>query len=885
MPASSAGGSSARFSSAAIGAVAGATAWVSLGVLALTDPAAMTRVGALPPWSWLAGLAVAGALGGWLWLWRVPSRAPLGVLAVLWLPWLPRPVPGVFLMWDGPIEGAVWGAALAGLAWVTAASRSWGPPAWPARRAMVVAGLGTALVYLGAWRIDRARVPAGDEPHYLVITQSLLNDGDLRIENNHQADQYLAYYDGALRPDFRRRGTDRQIYSIHAPGLSVVVLPAFAIAGYPGAVVTVLALAGLALALVWGAAWQLTGSESAAWFAWAAVTASAPLVLHGFTIYPDTAGTAAVMAGVLALVTLERGGGAWRDRGWLAVGAGLACLPWLHTRFVIVAAVLGAVLALRLWSAAARRALAALLIVPSISALAWFAFFWVIYGTPNPIAPYGAREGGLLEVPRGVAGLLLDQEFGLAAHAPILVTALAALVPLARRHRRLAIELAAIVVPYLFAVGTYPMWWGGYSAPARFLVVVLPVLGVPLAFAWAASGSALRTALVGLAGVSAAIAIATVVHDRGAFMYNNRDGHGLLLDWLSPTVDLTLGAPSVHRDGPGVAVLDGAVWLAALALAGALSALVSRAGHRIGALAWALAAPLAAMAAIPAVAAGRERPLLTASTSQTGLLGRWNPARLPLAVQLAPTRAVAVGDLPRRLSLVTSTRVPARRDAPLLQVPEVPAGDYDVFVNGDAPLSGTLVVRVGRQSYPMATWPLAGRPPGFGGLDLHLPLDTHSVTIDGDAEARGRVRDVSLKPRRLDPGAHPWALRSARYGAVVLYCLDDYTYLEPQAAWIRGERTGRMVVSVDPGGAPVLALRAGPVANVVTVTAGGWTQTVSLAADQAAQLPLPAEALAPAVLAITSATGFRPSEQPGSAVHDVRWLGVYLTWPEAAAPR
>ena len=29
-------------------------------------------------------------------------------------------------------------------------------------------------------------VPSGDEPHYLIITQSLLKDGDLRIENNHQ---------------------------------------------------------------------------------------------------------------------------------------------------------------------------------------------------------------------------------------------------------------------------------------------------------------------------------------------------------------------------------------------------------------------------------------------------------------------------------------------------------------------------------------------------------------------------------------------------------------------------------------------------------------------------------------------------------------------------
>ena len=43
-------------------------------------------------------------------------------------------------------------------------------------------------------------MPGGDEPHYLVITQSLLYDGDLKIENNHQRGDYRAYYGGDLPP-------------------------------------------------------------------------------------------------------------------------------------------------------------------------------------------------------------------------------------------------------------------------------------------------------------------------------------------------------------------------------------------------------------------------------------------------------------------------------------------------------------------------------------------------------------------------------------------------------------------------------------------------------------------------------------------------------------
>ena len=48
------------------------------------------------------------------------------------------------------------------------------------------------------------------------------------------------------------------------------------------------------------------------------------------------------MAGVLALVALDRlAAPALRGAGWAAVGAALALLPWLHTRFALVAGVLG----------------------------------------------------------------------------------------------------------------------------------------------------------------------------------------------------------------------------------------------------------------------------------------------------------------------------------------------------------------------------------------------------------------------------------------------------------------------------------------------------------------------------------------------------------------
>jgi hypothetical protein len=525
-----------------------------------------------------------------------------------------------------------------------------------------------------------------------------------------------------------------------------------------------------------------------------------------------------------------------------------------------------------------------LLVVPVASALAWFGYFWVIYGTPNPASPYGTRpEGGLAFMPAGLTGLLVDQQFGLIANAPILAAGVVALMGLLRHRPRLATELLVCAALYLATAASYPMWWGGYSAPARFAVVVVPFLVLPLADLWARGSTATRVVLVALTVVSAAISVALVSIDRGAFVYNGRDGYDLLLDWLSRSADLTLAAPSVHRDGALVAALDALTWGASAALVTATVALAARLGSAGAsrAAAW-LAAPLTVMLASTCVWATRDRAVVTPSTSQMSFLERWHRRPASVGLQIAPFRLVALDDVPRRLHLATSIRGPRRPAAePLLRIPELPAGEYDVFVEGAPRLSGTVVATLGRQDVPFETWRLDDRSEGFTGLVLRLPVDAHSVTLTGDDAAKASVRRMTLKPRLLlPPGDSSWALRAGRFGGVVVFALDDNAYLEPGALWVRGERTAAFVVAPDAGVLPVLRVRAGPVANEVVLAAGTWSQRVRLTPEASADVMLPAAARAPATLTVTSTTGFRPSLDGGG---DVRWLGTYLTWPDAAA--
>lgn len=869
------------------GLAVGATSWVSLGVVALVDPARMTRVGALPPASWLAALMLAGGAAGALLGARV-WKAPLVLLVLPWLPWLPWTAPPAFLLWDGPLEGAVWAVALVAAAWpLRQLMPAGGLAAWtqsPARAPWFAASLYAALA-LTAWGLARPRVPAGDEPHYLVITQSLLRDGDLRIENNHRAEHYLEYYDAVLKPDFMRRGTDRQIYSIHAPGVSAVVLPAFAVAGYPGAVVTVVAVGALGMAALWALVFQVTASVGAAWIGWAAVSTSAPVLLHAFTIYPDPVGGALAVVAVAVLAALDTPAAAIAGRRWLGAGAALALLPWLHTRFALIAGALGLAVVLRLWRDAARRGdLLRFLSVPMASALAWFGYFVAIYGTPNPAAPYGTRpEGGLSFIPSGVTGLLVDQQFGLFTTAPVLVAGVAGLVLLARERRRLTIEILAVIVPYLAVAASYPMWWGGYSAPARFLVALVPLLAVPAGMLWARGSTTARVVVGMLLALSAGLTAALVGVDRGVFILSGRDGYAPLIDWLSRSADLTLALPSVHRDGMGPALEDAALWLVSGVAIVAAARLVARRRPRSAAVVTVLAAPAVVMLAATLAWTGRDRAAATPNSSQMSWLARWIPAQAPTLVQLAPTRALTPEDAPRRLNLGTSLRGRRGAEEPLLRIPDVPAGEYDVFIEPRGAAAGAVTVRLGRQDVPMEQWGLDDRPAGYSGLVLRLPVSAHSVTVTGDAAAKASVARLTLRPRTLAPrGATARALRAARYGAVVVFALDDMAFVEPGALWVRGEQTAAFVVRADEGRVATLRLTAGPVPNEVRLTAGDWTRTLALAPGQVVDVELPAEALAPVTLTVASRTGFRPSEHGASG--DVRRLGVFLTWPDPTAP-
>src|SRR5262249_12261473 len=137
------------------------------------------RVGVLPVTTGSVGLVVMAGAAAAAATYAGAPCSPWALAILVVLPWLPLPLPPVLLTWARPLGQLIWIAiALAVLGRPAPSTRAIPPP----RRA---AGLAArAISALSAWQVSPPP-PGGDEPHYLIITQSLLKDHDLKIENNH----------------------------------------------------------------------------------------------------------------------------------------------------------------------------------------------------------------------------------------------------------------------------------------------------------------------------------------------------------------------------------------------------------------------------------------------------------------------------------------------------------------------------------------------------------------------------------------------------------------------------------------------------------------------------------------------------------------------------
>ena len=511
---------------------------------------------------------------------RLPSRirlllAPAACLLLAHVPAAIDALPALGVL-RGPL-----GVVLAALAGAVATLGGRGDLLGPLLRRRVpglvlfVAGF-VFLSAIGVHYTSRLRV-SGDEPHYLLMAQSLWRDGDLELRDNKARGEMEEYTPADVQPHWGAPRADGRPFPAHGVGLPTVLAPVYALGGRRACVFLLAAMAS-ALALVSRAlALRMGGDHGASQLAWLAALGP-PAAFYAFHVYTEMP-SALALGGALVLLL------GFPSRVWAAVAAAAlaSTLPWLHVKLLPASAALGLVALVRLRG----RVRLAFFATAAVAALGYVAFFQSVYGHPTPLATYGGTfpqgmEGAPL---RATAGLLLDRSYGLLLHAPVFLLALAA-VPLAlRRPPRETWPFALVLAAALGPVLGWRMWWGGQCPPGRFLVPIVPLLAVLVALRASRDTGPPRGLLRwrgALLAVGFGILVLTVV-DPGRLLLLNRGNRPTRL-WAALSGDADVGRylPSLTHSDPGEARVA-TLWLVALGVLLVLDALSrSRAwAHRL----------------------------------------------------------------------------------------------------------------------------------------------------------------------------------------------------------------------------------------------------------------------------------------------------------------
>lgn len=331
----------------------------------------------------------------------------------------------------------------------------------------------------------------GDEPHYLVISHSIANDGDINVFNQYARDEYREFVDIRLQHHARVGKGFKVWYSYgHLPGLSLTLAPFFLVK-IPNLTLYFLVRAYLGLfgalmaVLIYLFALKLWKHKSLALFITFAYTFTAPIFFYAIHIFAELQAALLILTALYLLLYAKKPGG--ETMRTLLAGFLMGASVFWGMKYAIFCALLGG--GFFVWYVLKKQPKRAitLAVFPFLWMVCFLGFLYIAYGNFDPMSIYNgvmtpeqeqAYRAGIQHIPvqkrvETFLGMLFDQRDGLLLYSPFYFFAFPGLILALKRwkHYWPHILVSGAGFAFMLFLG-YSTVRAGYCPQARYLAPV-----------------------------------------------------------------------------------------------------------------------------------------------------------------------------------------------------------------------------------------------------------------------------------------------------------------------------------------------------------------------------------------------------------------------------
>lgn len=359
--------------------------------------------------------------------------------------------------------------------------------------------------------------PQGDELHYLITAESIVKDHDIWLENNYRdpgVDRHTVI------------GADGHEYLYHGLGAFPLTLslPYY----FLGRVGVTIALSILGVLLFWQIVYfvkEVTNLSKLSFLIVLVLFFSLPMANFSFLVFPE------IIGALLVIINLRY---FLKGKHSLLLFTSLGLMPWIHLRLLPISLILILLWGLKFYRQNMKIYLYRMLITAFLIA-GYFIFLHTIYGSFFPTRPYQLlgiqTDTGNLGV--NFVNVLIDRQYGLLTHTPLYLLLFPGFIYWYKKQPKQLLIILGVAAIYLFPSLRYIDWHGGYSPPARYLVIILPILIPAIVFYLIRARSLLLkiiTFLLGIWGIAVFI-VNLLLPPNFGFIF--RDGESSYLRFFS----------------------------------------------------------------------------------------------------------------------------------------------------------------------------------------------------------------------------------------------------------------------------------------------------------------------------------------------------------------